>query len=162
MTNIKKIKDSIILLCCGVIYLSYNTLYPIDQLNNPGPGIFPFTIGSLLIILVIFQLVKTLKGPTEKSNNVKSLFHFKSLIRLLYGEQKSNTLFLGITMGLYILMIKWIGFYVSTFFFVIFSSRLMGAKDLSKPVVLALGINFFCYLLFNVILKLSFPKGFLF
>ncbi len=162
MTNINKVIDSIIILCFGCFYLLYNTTYPIDQLNNPGPGIFPFVVGSILVILVIYQLIKTLKEPPSKRKLKDSFFNFKFIKGLLTEGQKPKPFFLGIGLALYIFIIKWIGFYISTFFFVIFSSRLMGAEDLKKPTVLAMGINIFCYLLFNVILKLSFPRGILF
>jgi hypothetical protein len=59
-------------------------------------------------------------------------------------------------------MIKWIGFFVSNFFFVIVASRLIGARSWGAPVALSAGINLFCYALFDLWLKLSFPRGVLF
>ena len=63
---------------------------------------------------------------------------------------------------LYILMMKWIGFFVSTFLLVILTSRLMEAKDWGRPIALAAGVCLFCYLLFEVWIKLNFPRGMLF
>jgi hypothetical protein len=59
-------------------------------------------------------------------------------------------------------MIQRVGFFVSTFLFVIFVSRLSDARDWWKPGLLSVGISVFCYLLFVVWLKLSFPNGLLF
>jgi putative tricarboxylic transport membrane protein len=63
---------------------------------------------------------------------------------------------------LYILMMQWIGFFVTTLLLVILSSRLMETKDWGKPIALAAGVGIFCYLLFDVWLKISFPRGALF
>jgi hypothetical protein len=57
---------------------------------------------------------------------------------------------------------QWIGFFVSTFLLVILSSRLMQAKDWGRPIALSAGVSLFCYFLFEVWLKLSFPRGILF
>jgi hypothetical protein len=63
---------------------------------------------------------------------------------------------------IYLLIIKGVGFFISNFFFVVISSRLMGAKDWARPSALALGICLFCYLLFEVWLRWSLPRGLLF
>ncbi len=63
---------------------------------------------------------------------------------------------------LYLLMMQWVGFFVSTFLFAIISSRLTETKGWGRPVALSAGITFSCYLLFEVWLKLSFPRGILF
>jgi chromosome condensin MukBEF ATPase and DNA-binding subunit MukB len=63
---------------------------------------------------------------------------------------------------IYLTMIRWVGFFVSTFLFVIVISRLFGGKGWAKPIALSMGVNVFCYFLFEVWLKLSFPAGFLF
>ncbi len=62
----------------------------------------------------------------------------------------------------YLLMVKWVGFFISNFLFVIVSSKLLGAKDWARPIVLSAGVSLFCYFLFEVWLKLSFPRGILF
>ncbi len=63
---------------------------------------------------------------------------------------------------IYILTINWAGFFISNFFFVIIASRLIGARNWRGPVALSVGINLFCYVLFDMWLKLSFPRGIIF
>jgi hypothetical protein len=62
----------------------------------------------------------------------------------------------------YLLMVKWAGFFISNFLFVIISSKLIGAKDWARPIALSVAVSLFCYFLFEVWLKLSFPRGVLF
>ena len=76
------------------------------------------------------------------------------------GEAK--VLILSAMLILYIFIMQWIGFFVSTFLLVILSSRLMEAKGRVGPIVLSAGVCLFCYLLFEVWIKLSFPRGVLF
>ncbi len=78
------------------------------------------------------------------------------------NQGEAKVLILTSLLVLYILMMQWIGFFVSTFLLVILSSRLMEAKDWVRPIVLSVGVCLFCYFLFVVWIKLSFPKGILF
>ena len=80
----------------------------------------------------------------------------------LENQGEAKVLILTSLLVLYILMMQWIGFFVSTFLLVILSSRLMEAKDWVRPIVLSAGVCLFCYFLFEVWIKLSFPRGILF
>jgi cellulose synthase/poly-beta-1,6-N-acetylglucosamine synthase-like glycosyltransferase len=62
---------------------------------------------------------------------------------------------------LYLLMMQWIGFFVSPLLFGVVTSRLTEAMGWAKPVVLSAGITLFCYLLFETWLRLPFPRGIL-
>jgi hypothetical protein len=96
-------------------------------------------------------------GKGEKGLRVTAL---KAYLHENKGEAK--VLIMTSLLVLYILMMQWIGFFVSTFLLVILSSRLTETKDWIRPVVLAVGVGLFCYSLFEVWLKLSFPRGILF
>jgi putative tricarboxylic transport membrane protein len=122
--------------------------------NNPGPSVFPLFVGGVLILLAFGRFVQSLRSMKREEREENDRFTKKSL-------RASRPLFLAGVFIIYILMIKGAGFFVSTIAFVVLSSRLMGAKDWVRPLVLALGVALFCYLLFEVWLKLSLPRGLL-
>ena len=164
MTPRKDIASSLVLILFSATFLIYTTRYPLDSWESPGPAVFPLILGGILLILALWQLIRAFLAPKtppdrggEKGSKVKAL---KAFLHDNQGEAK--VLILTSLLILYILMMQWIGFFVSTFLLVILSSRLMEAKDWSRPIVLSVGVSLFCYFLFEVWIKLSFPRGILF
>jgi putative tricarboxylic transport membrane protein len=163
MTPRKEIASSLVLILFSLTFLVYTTRYPLDDRANPGPAVFPLLLGGVLLLLAVWQLIRAFLVPRtqerggEKGSKVKAL---KAFFHENQGEAK--VLILTSLLVLYILMIQWIGFFVSTFLLVILSSRLMEAKDWIRPILLSVGLGLFCYFLFEVWLKLSFPRGILF
>jgi hypothetical protein len=161
----KAIAGDITVILFGVVFLIYNRQYSMDTLANPGPGIFPLIIGAVLVGLGVWQLVQDCVRPIESDCEEKGRGSIS--IRSLRGcFQKDNAergvlLMIGSSI-LYLLAVQWIGFFFSNFLFVIIASRIMGAEKWGGPLALSAGINVFCYLLFEVWLKLSFPRGILF
>lgn len=163
MTPRKEIASSLVLILFSLTFLVYTTRYPIDDWESPGPAVFPLLAGGVLLILAAGQLIRALLAPgapageRERIPKVKAL---KAFLRENQGEAK--VLILTALMISYILMMQWIGFFVSTVLLVILSSRLLEAKGWIRPIALSAGVCLFCYLLFEVWLKLSFPRGILF
>jgi len=158
----KEITSSLVFILLGAGYLAYNTSYSTDTWNNPGPGVFPLIVGGVLILLAVGQLLQTLRKPGKQDDRKGAGFWFQSLRASLSKGGEIKPLILVGVFVIYLLMIRGVGFFISNFVFVVVSSRLMGAKDWARPVALALGVCLFCYLLFEVWLKLSLPRGLLF
>ncbi len=161
----KEIVGGIAVILFGVVFLVYNKQYPMDTMANPGPGIFPLIIGAVLVGLGAWQLFLDLVRPARSDCEEKG--RGKVSIRSLRGcfqkenAERSVLLMIG-TFIVYLLSMKWAGFFCSNFIFVILASRIMGARNWGCPIALSAGINVFGYLLFEVWLKLSFPRGILF
>ena len=159
----KEIASSLVLILFSLTFLVYTTRYPLDDWANPGPAVFPLLLGGVLLLLAAWQLIRALLAPGKpdreegKSSKVKAL---KAFLRENQGEAK--VIILTALLILYIFLVQWLGFFVSTFLLVILSSRLMEAKDWIRPIVLSAGVGLFCYFLFEVWLKLSFPRGIVF
>jgi putative tricarboxylic transport membrane protein len=155
MSTRKEITSTLVLLLLGAGYLAYSAEYPMDTWNNPGPRVYPVFVGGGLVLLAFGRLIQCLrirkrekgeKHPhlTEKPLNVSRPF-------ILVGY-----------FILYVSLIQWAGFFVPTAAFVVMSSRLLGAQDWPRPLALGIGVDLFCYGIFEGWLKLSLPKGFLF
>ncbi len=163
MSPRKNIASSLVLILFGTVFLIYTTRYPIDDWESPGPAVFPLILGGVLVLLAAWQMVQALwalgswkreAAGTPKTASVKSF--------LLENRGEAKVLHLTVMLVLYILMMKWIGFFTSTFLLVILASRLMGTPGWARPIGLSLGVCLPCYYLFEAWLKLSFPRGILF
>jgi putative tricarboxylic transport membrane protein len=149
----KEVLSSLALVLFGAVFLLYDTKYPLDELANPGPGVFPLLVGAVLVILTLWQLVRSFRRTGQVRTGAETLSR---------NGNEARVLLMVAVFIVYLLAVTWVGFFASNFLFVIVSSRLLGAKGWKGPVLLSLGIDIFCYLLFEVWLKVSFPRGILF
>jgi putative tricarboxylic transport membrane protein len=164
MTPRKEIASSLVLILFSMIFLVYTTRYPLDDWENPGPAVFPLILGGVLLILAAGQLIRALLTPGTPTRRGATGATTAASVRNYFQENAGETKVVALTvlLVLYILLMQWIGFFVSTFLLVIFASRLMEAKDWGRPILLSVGVGIFCYLLFEMWLKLNFPRGILF
>jgi putative tricarboxylic transport membrane protein len=163
LTPRKEIASSLVLILFTMIFLVYTTRYPLDNWESPGPAVFPLILGGVLLILSVWQMIRALlarKAPGGAGEKGRGIDGLKRFLRENEGEKK--VVILTVMLVLYVLLMQWIGFFVSTFLLVILSSRLMQAKDWGRPIALSVGVGLFCYLLFEVWIKLNFPRGILF
>ncbi len=163
MTPRKDIAGSLVLILFSLTFLIYTTRYPLDNWESPGPAVFPLLLGAVLLLLASWQLIRAFlapKGPGRVRGKEPTITSMKAFFLENQGEAK--VLILTALLISYLLMMQWIGFFVSTFLLVILSSRLMEAKGWVRPIALSAGVCLFCYFLFEVWIKLSFPRGILF
>jgi hypothetical protein len=158
----KEILSSLVLFLFGVLFLLYDIKYPLDELANPGPGVFPLLVGAALVILAGWQLLWSIQKKNSQAGENKNKAETRSFADTLRDSGEAKVVFMIAVFVIYLFLVKWVGFFVSNFFFVIVSSRLLGAKDRMSPIFLSVGVSLFCYFLFEVWLKISFPKGILF
>jgi len=159
----KEIASHLVLFLFGVVFLLYDIKYPMDTWANPGPGVFPLMVGAVLVILAAWQLAQEVRKPKPqgaKENHEGAEKSITPSLQRVRGETKP--FFMIAVFVVYLLMVKWVGFFISNFLFVIVSSKLIGAKGWGRPIALSAGVSLFCYFLFAVWLKLSFPRGALF
>lgn len=163
MTPRKEIVSSLVLILFGLTFLMYTTRYPLDNWESPGPAVFPLLSGGVLLLLAAWQLIRAFLDPKTTDREREKGSKFKAWKVFLHENQgEAKVLILTSLLILYILMMQWIGFFISTFLLMILSSRLMEAKGWIRPIVLSMAVGLFCYFLFEVWLKLSFPRGILF
>ena len=120
-------------------------------------------VGVVLVILATWQLVQDVRKPKPQEAKKNHEGTRKSITEFLQRYRvEANPLLMIAVFVVYLLMVKWVGYFISNFLFVIISSKLIRAKDWGRPIALSAGVNLFCYFLFEVWLKLSFPRGILF
>lgn len=163
MTIRKETASNLVLILFGAGFLFYALQYPLDSWENPGPGIFPLAAGIVFMGLAGWQLLRVFRTQGQPDDEHRVRIDIKSIQKFLQkNEGEKKVLLMVAVLVLFLLAVKWIGFFVSSFIFVIIFSRITQAGDWLKPITLSVAVNLFSYLLFEIWLKMSLPRGLLF
>ncbi len=87
----KKILSGLVVLLFGVGFLLYSLKYPFDTWGNPGPAVFPFMTGAVLVILAACELARDLLNRGSASDEEEGRAQHVSLkdaFRTGKGEAK--------------------------------------------------------------------------
>lgn len=135
-------------LFCGLLLLEESYRLNIGVLRRPGPGLFPFLIG---IIIVVFSFILLVQSPLNKfeKEEKKGKVNYRNLILCL------------ISLYAYSLIFEWLGFIPSTFLLIIFLIRFMGIEKRGWILIImaAFLITTLSYALFKIWLHAALPKG---
>jgi putative tricarboxylic transport membrane protein len=111
--------------------------------SNVGPDIFPIGLGIFLILLSMRLIYETTKYVDKESNDHKS-------------DYKRFFLILGAAI-IYVLLLKPIGYVISTFVFLLFTFQVMERGGWLKAILIAFAFSFGVYYLFVQVLQGSLP-----
>jgi len=126
----------------------------LGTLHTPGPGLLPFLLGSLLIVVSLPILIGSLllfrkTVPESRAAEIWAGVEFK------------NVLIIIISLVAYALLLEKLGFILTAFLFLFV---LFATFDFQRWLF-ALGVSsvtiFITYLLFNVVLRVELPSGLL-
>ena len=120
----------------------------IGKINNFGPGFFPLLAGLFIAFCSLIIILSSLKGGRDRKTQGDSLLTGRSAliaaVLLLFG-----------------LFVEKAGFFFCTFFASLLTLRINGTRKWSYlvfvPVLICIGI----FLIFNVLLEVRLPLGFL-
>ncbi len=131
-------------LCIGSLRLGLGTL------QTPGTGFASFMAGGLL---GLFGLILTTYATLEKSSASET-------IKIIFTKEtlKQPVLSLLILFS-YPLLLKIFGFIIATFLFLFFLFKAMEPRKWFTLIVISICAAIASYLIFQVWLRVSFPKG---
>ena len=133
-------------LCIGAFRLG------LGSLHSPGTGFASFLGGALL---AAFGVVLTAYSTLEKSSSAETT-------NGLFAPRKLKQPLLALlVLFSYPLFLKVFGFILSTFLFLFFLFKAMEPRKWLTLVVISLVGSLVCYLVFQVWLRVSFPRGIL-
>ncbi len=136
-----------ILMILGIIILIVSWGYGFGSFSRPGPGLYPFLIGALVLFFSLILLVLELKP--KKSEPV-------------FKEGGSLTFILMvITFCLWIVVMPFLGYVLVTFLATFAFGKIMKLEGWWKPLAVSVGTAFFIYLLFDYWLYIDLPRGIL-
>jgi len=135
-----------VLIVAGLAMIMVSLKIGFGTFKKPGSGLFPFFCGAIISSISMGLMVKgILKG---------SPFFFKA-------EEMKKFVRLIIPFILWMILIRFFGYVVMTFVCTFSLSKILGLKGWLSPLGLSLGTTGLCYILFDYLLFLDLPRGFL-
>lgn len=142
-----------------------------------NPGFYPILLSVMLFILTTILLINTIRKVINNSDDLVKIENKKAEDNLEKG--KSEKLFWGkstpltkkylalavIMTYIYIHLLNWLGFVISTFVFMIVMSRAISPKEkfkTSKLTIISIIVTVIFYIIFDMIIGIRFPSGVLF
>jgi putative tricarboxylic transport membrane protein len=132
----------------GVITAWSSVHLSMGRVKHPGPGFLPFGLAICLIILSLALILKSWKGDISTI----PFWPQRTWLRPLLGV----SIFI-----FYALVIKWLGFLLTTFFFLIIWMRLIERVRWRTLIGISIGTTAGLYLIFVFFLEVPLPTGFL-
>ncbi len=130
-------------LLMGLLFLTYSYRLGLGGVTNLGPGMWPFLAG----IVVVLASVVVLIGAPHEEHEVFTTGNLR------------NAGFSALGIALYVLLIGWLGFIVSSFLFFVGWLRFINEEGwVTSLAVAALG-SLSVYVVFVVLLDVSLPVG---
>lgn len=150
----KGVASSLVIAGIGVFFLIYSFQYNLGTLDSPGEAVFPLLCSIAVIAMagcLLFANILTWEVPRQDEERDDKRSSNCS------GERKIVPLVLLNVLVLW--SMEFLGFFTSSFILVCLCCKLLGVKEWSKAIGIALGAVLGAYLIFAFWLQVSFPKG---
>jgi putative tricarboxylic transport membrane protein len=129
-----------------VVYVGSKLSYVSEV--GPGPGFFPLWIGIGLLLFGAYQIVLSYSSARRRSGQ---------LVPLWSGSGRALGAWFGLAVA--IALFRWIGFALSFILLTIFLIVVLDRRPAVLGVVIGAGLALAFYLLFEIALGVSLPKG---
>jgi putative tricarboxylic transport membrane protein len=143
--------SSLFWLVLGIGIIIGSLKYGFGTFIAPGAGFITFFAGAILSLLSLVLFISSFKAPKIQ----------KGLRVLWEGLEVGKVLYVLILLMVYTLVLKHLGFLISTFFLLSLLFRIKATYPLLKIIIMSLSISVGAYLLFDFWLQVQLPKGFL-
>jgi hypothetical protein len=129
----------------GIVIMALSATYGLGTVAKPGPGLYPFVVGLLILGLSLSLLVSCLRCESRGA---------------LFERGQSGIFFLFIAACCFwILAMPYIGYPAATFAASLFIAKIMKLEGWVKPLAVSAGTALFIYLLFDFWLYIDLPRG---
>jgi putative tricarboxylic transport membrane protein len=140
--------SSLFWILSGGLIIAGSLRLPLWEPQNPGPGFLPLSVGSLMVLLAIALLWRSLrKGEDSKTNRALTPGSLQKLIGT----------FLAIL--LYVPAFPRLGFIVATVPLMVFLFKYIGEMGWKISLTGGILISLSLYFIFKVWLQVQFPIG---
>ena len=137
----------LVLMILGVIILIVSWGYGFGTFRRPGPGLYPFFIGALVLFFSLILFILEMKPKKTES---------------VFTKDGALTFILMIvTFCLWIVVMPLLGYVVVTFLATFAFGKIMKLEGWWKPLAISVGTAVFIYLLFDYWLYIDLPRGIL-
>jgi hypothetical protein len=116
--------------------------------DGPQGGYFPFHVGLLIVLSSIVNLVLAVRKRRQtKEKDFATWEQLKLVSEVLIPSL------------VYVIVIPWLGIYVSTALFIIWFMRRVGKYSATRIAPIAVGIPVLVFLTFEIWFRVPLPKG---
>jgi hypothetical protein len=143
--------SSLFWLVIGIGIALCSLKYGVGTFHEPGPGFITFFAGAILIILSFSLFLSSFRDQKTRT----------SLQSLWAGLEFGKVLYVILLLVAYTLMLKSIGFLISTFVLLFLLFRVKGSYRLRTILLMSFLVTTGSYLIFEIWLKAQLPKGIL-
>lgn len=142
--------SSLFFLVFGLLIIIFSLYLPVGTFGNPGEGLVPLIAGACMSILSIALFFRSyLQGSLE----TKAFIERKQGFQLVFITM--------LALLIYPVIFEYLGFLISTFFLLFFLFKVIGEMKWMLSLGGTLLTTSCSYLIFNVWLKVQFPRGLL-
>lgn len=138
-------------LSLGILFSIWSTYYKVGSLTQPGPGFLPLVLGVLLIFISLILLGQAWKAYLAKKT--------ESFSFLSAGWKKIVYTILILLFATF--SFEKIGYLITVFLFIFFLMLQTEFRSPKKMLLTAFFTALGVYLIFILLLKQPFPRGFL-
>jgi len=143
----------------SAFFLIVSLLNPTSSSTHIGPNVWPNIVLTFTLMLGVLQLIKTINEYRKNDRNTEQDSNKE-------GSKKNEDIFfrnkhwiiLG-TLALYIFLLPYTGFLISTIILVCFFFWLFGMRKKLGIILLSLASDAFFIVLFAHILNITLPRG---
>ncbi len=123
----------------------------IGNLHNPGPGLYPFGIGLIMVFISITVFLSSIFGQkrNEPAEEPEEEANKKTLILVIAA------------LFVYAVILEALGFVLSTFFFILFLLTVIEKKKWYAAISFSVLTTVMIYAVFNLWLDSNLPRGIL-
>jgi putative tricarboxylic transport membrane protein len=134
-----------VLLAIGaaIAYISWG--YGFGSIARPGPGLYPFFVGSAIVAFAAILVASHLRAPPQHEPLEKG--------------QRRTLAIMAITFSLWVLAMPILGYALVTGLAAFAFCKTMKLEGWRKPLAVAAGTAVFIYLLFDKWLYIDLPRG---
>lgn len=115
--------------------------------DGPQAGYFPFYIGVILLVTSLINLLSALRAPDKGADSFLSRMQLRMVLSLL------------IPTTVFVIVIKWLGIYLSSALLIGWFMMRMGGFSLVKTLAVGLGVSSFLFVMFEIWFGVPLPKG---
>ncbi len=133
----------------GLAFCIASVRLGVGELHQPGPGFLPFLVGAVLLFLSSTISLQALRR--------KSAAHGGTLSRGRGRYRKGGLILLALV--LYNFVVSFLGFFVTTFLFVVFLMKVVETQWWTRTIVTALCSAVGFHFVFQFWLMLDLPRG---